>query len=172
MASSGELNHSLPGWQWRKAKWFIHLLLLVNARTKHFSMTGMSLCQVFIILRHWHSYYSGSLHWFNTEFCLLDLKSAITKRLESDLSAYEPGFLFKRLIFFKEKLLLKKGRSKATDLFEELIPNNDVRSVFLLYRSITELQPFLIRLHYCILQRLKWKCKSWDWVVINCSCAG
>lgn len=67
---------------------------------------------------------------------LLDLRTAITKILELDLSEYQPSFLFEKLIGFKEKWVLKKERSKATDLFEELIPNNDVRSLFLLYRNI------------------------------------
>lgn len=79
---------------------------------------------------------------------MLDIKAAIRKKLESDLSEYQLCFLSERLIGFKEKSLLKKERSKATDLFEELIPKNDVQSLFLLHRNITSFQPYLIRLHY------------------------
>lgn len=66
---------------------------------------------------------------------MLDIKTAIRKK--SDLSEYQPCFLSERLIGFKEKSLLKKERSKATDLFEELMPKNDVLSLFLLCRNIT-----------------------------------
>lgn len=85
IASSRELNHSLPDWQRRKANWLIHLLLLVNVTTKHFSVTAMSLRQVFIILRHWHSHYSESLHWFKTVL-FAGFKDSYHKILVSDLS--------------------------------------------------------------------------------------